>query len=93
MERGHIQREWAVRGAREPVSTRGSRTMVAHPQAGPAFRSLMNKLGAPLVAFREILCSWSWGEVGGDAYLVRCLPALPHPQRGVGTGMALLGWL
>lgn len=36
---------------------------------------------------------YALGVVGGDAYLVRCLPALPHPQRGVGTGMALLGWL
>lgn len=73
----------AVRGAREPLSTRGCRTVGARLQAGPAFRSLMSRLGAPLVAFREILCSWRCGAVNETQGLFRPLPALSHPQRGV----------
>lgn len=53
--------------------------------AGPAFRSLMNKLGAPLVAFREILCSWSWGEVEGDAPSVQVSASSAPPLERSGN--------
>ena len=49
----------------------------------------MSRLGAPLVAFREISCSWRWGAVKETQGLFRPLLALPHPQRGVGAWVDL----
>lgn len=64
------------------MSTRGSRTVGACLQAGPAFRSLMSRLGAPFVAFRETLCSWRWGEGEGEPGLVQAsISFAPPPER------------